>query len=90
MASPSEHAGHAILDSALFDRHHNDRPGRRCDRRIEFAGRVRQGRSIVQRMGQTHLAGLRGGRFTRDTQGKVTGAVLNTARVQNLRFERSP
>jgi len=41
-------------------------------------------------MGQTHLSGLRGGRFTRDTQGKVTGAVLNTARVQNLRFERSP
>jgi len=29
-------------------------------------------------------------RFTRDTQGKVTGALLNTARVQNFRFERSP
>lgn len=29
-------------------------------------------------------------RFTRDTQGKVTGAMLNTARVQNFRFERLP
>ncbi len=29
-------------------------------------------------------------RFTRDAQGKVTGALLNTARVQNFRFERTP
>jgi CubicO group peptidase (beta-lactamase class C family) len=29
-------------------------------------------------------------RFTRDAQGKVTGALLNTARVQNFRFDRLP
>jgi len=29
-------------------------------------------------------------RFTRDTQGKITGAWLNTSRVYNFRFERSP
>ena len=28
-------------------------------------------------------------RFTRDTQGKITGALLNSARVFNFRFERS-
>jgi YD repeat-containing protein len=28
-------------------------------------------------------------RFTRDTQGKITGALLNTSRVYNFRFERS-
>ena len=28
-------------------------------------------------------------RFTRDAQGKVTGALLNTARVYNFRFERA-
>jgi YD repeat-containing protein len=29
-------------------------------------------------------------RFTRDAQGKITGALLNTFRVYNFRFERSP
>jgi len=29
-------------------------------------------------------------RFTRDAQGKITGALLNTFRVCNFRFERSP
>jgi YD repeat-containing protein len=29
-------------------------------------------------------------RFTRDAQGKITGALLNTSRVYNFRFERSP
>ena len=28
-------------------------------------------------------------RFTRDAQGKITGALLNTSRVYNFRFERS-
>ena len=28
-------------------------------------------------------------RFTRDAQGKVTGALLNTDRVRNFRFERA-
>lgn len=28
-------------------------------------------------------------RFTRDTQGKITGALLNSSRVYNFRFERS-
>jgi len=38
------------------------------------------------------LFGGRGNRirFSRDTQGKVTGALLNTFRVYNFRFERSP
>jgi CubicO group peptidase (beta-lactamase class C family) len=29
-------------------------------------------------------------RFTRDAQGKVTGALLHTSRIYNFRFERSP
>jgi YD repeat-containing protein len=28
-------------------------------------------------------------RFTRDAQGKITGALLNTDRVRNFRFERA-
>jgi CubicO group peptidase (beta-lactamase class C family) len=28
-------------------------------------------------------------RFTRDTQGKITGALLNTSRIYNFRFDRS-
>jgi YD repeat-containing protein len=28
-------------------------------------------------------------RFTRDTQGKITGALLNSSRTYNFRFERS-
>ena len=40
----------------------------------------------------TDLFSARGNRvrFTRDAQGKVTGILLNTARVQNFRFERTP
>jgi YD repeat-containing protein len=29
-------------------------------------------------------------RFTRDTQGRITGALFNSSRVYNFRFERSP
>ena len=29
-------------------------------------------------------------RFTRDAQGKVTGALLHTSRVYNFRYQRSP
>jgi hypothetical protein len=39
----------------------------------------------------TDLFGGRGNRirFIRDAQGKITGALLNTSRVYNFRFERS-